>query len=92
MGTVIIFLAFGTARGDLGWERVVVDDITGESMGRCKSDLTQQWYIHLFVILHLIPIVLAGVMAYRYVHVRWKIDSGIRFLLTFLTFLLLSFK
>jgi hypothetical protein len=58
MGIVVILLAYTTGAGDFGWERVVIDDVTGESLGRCTSEFSQFWvYIS---IVNLVPLCLRG--------------------------------
>jgi hypothetical protein len=79
---VVVILAAWTATGDYRWERSEIDDITGETIGRCNGGVT---YVYMFFIylLHFVPAVLAGIMAYKTTGVD-DLYSEAKWVLTFI--------
>lgn len=61
---VIILLSVWTAKDGFVWVRNVLDENTGETIGTCASEQTLQ-YLGPIYLLHTVPTVLAGVMAYK---------------------------
>lgn len=62
--TEVILLSLMTAGGGLHWERKVLDETTGETIGGCNIDAVVG-YLSAIVIVHFIPTILAGVMAWK---------------------------
>jgi len=60
----VIVLSVWTAVDGLEWTREILDDDTGESMGKCDGDHAGV-YVGLLAVLMLIPAVLTGFMAYK---------------------------
>jgi len=54
-----------TVSGGYGWERVDIDAISGESIGRCNGPNETLAYILPIYVLHFVPVILAGVMAWK---------------------------
>lgn len=61
---VISLLAVWTAHVGFDWVRKVIDETTGETIGRCEAEHSAP-YIAPIYILHFVPTILAGVMAYK---------------------------
>ena len=59
-----VILAVWTAVGDFGWERYEIDDMSGESMGKCKGNYSIAFLVPVGV-LCVIPTVLTGIMAWK---------------------------
>ncbi|CAB9517630.1 Gamma-aminobutyric acid (GABA) B receptor [Seminavis robusta] len=60
---VVVLQSIWTARGAYGWERIEIDEVTGESIGSCTGDVAPCLYftgMFLFI-----PVALAGIMAYK---------------------------
>ncbi|CAB9524353.1 Gamma-aminobutyric acid (GABA) B receptor [Seminavis robusta] len=64
IGTVIILLSILTAGDGHGWERSTLDETTGDSIGRCVIG-DASFLIAVIYILHFIPAIMAGVMAWK---------------------------
>jgi hypothetical protein len=62
--TTLIILAIWTAVSPIEWVREEVDDITGESFGRCRGEHVTAWFAPISVIM-IIPIALTFVMAWK---------------------------
>ena len=62
--TTLIILVAWTAVSPIEWVREEVDDITGESFGRCRGEHVAEWFAPISVIL-IIPIALTFVMAWK---------------------------
>lgn len=61
---VVVLLSLWTALGSFVWVRKVIDETTGESIGRCEGDHADLWIAPIYI-LHFVPTVLAGIMAYK---------------------------
>ena len=61
---VILLLSVWTAMDNFVWVRKVLDETTGETIGRCESEHAAL-YIAPIYILHFVPTVLAGIMAFK---------------------------
>jgi 7 transmembrane sweet-taste receptor of 3 GCPR len=61
----LIFIVQGvfTASGEYGWERVEIDAVTGESIGRCTGYVAPCLLLTAFFLF--VPVSLAGLMAYK---------------------------
>ena len=66
---VLILLSVWTATTENGWHREVIDEQTGESMGRCYASGDDVGYWITIVFLSMIPPLMTGVMAYRTIDV-----------------------
>lgn len=64
----IILLACWTATSDMKWERIEVDDATGETMGKCEGGEESALWIPICVCL-MIPSILTGIMAWKTIDV-----------------------
>lgn len=60
----IIVMAIFTATDDFKWERTEIDDLTGESIGRCKGEHTAAFLVPVGIIC-LIPTLLTCIMAWK---------------------------
>jgi hypothetical protein len=60
----VVILSVWTALDSLQWNRVELNESTGESIGRCQSDQIAAFLVPLVVLL-LIPTVLTGCMAWK---------------------------
>ena len=58
----VVILSVWTASGDFGWERREVDDLSGESIGRCRGEKTLYYLVPVGIIC-VIPTLLTGLMA-----------------------------
>ncbi|CAB9524896.1 Gamma-aminobutyric acid (GABA) B receptor [Seminavis robusta] len=58
----LICLAIFTVKTDYGWWRIVIDDVTGESVGACVSQSPTMFYVPIYV-LQLITVTAACIMA-----------------------------
>ena len=63
LGAIAILTAW-TIHGEFGWIRVIIDDVSGESVGLCDGESVYQYSLPVYA-LHFIPIILSGVMAYK---------------------------
>ena len=61
---VIILLSLLSSSGNFRWERQVIDETTGETIGGCNIDPVVGYFGPIYA-LHFIPSVLAGVMAWK---------------------------
>ena len=59
-----VILSVFTATGDFHWERIEIDDVTGESIGRCKGDHSLPFLLPVGIIC-LVSTVLTGIMAWK---------------------------
>ena len=63
---MLTILSYITATGNYGWQRIIVDDTSGESVGYCAtSDGTVNWGSYVVAVLLLVPIAHAGGVAYK---------------------------
>lgn len=62
--SALAVLSVWTAIDPFQWERVVIDDVTGESIGECRSDHMTAFLAPL-VTLMIIPTILTGFMAWK---------------------------
>jgi len=53
-----------TVSGDYTWERTEIDDVSGETLGRCQGDSSLAFLLSLAIICFM-STVLTGVMAYK---------------------------
>ncbi|CAB9500493.1 Gamma-aminobutyric acid (GABA) B receptor [Seminavis robusta] len=60
----VVLLSAWTATTDFGWVREEIDELSGESIGRCTGTNTAKLLIPVDLLV-LIPVVLAGVMAWK---------------------------
>lgn len=60
----VVLLAVFTSTGDFNWERIEIDDLTGESIGRCKGEHSLAFFLPGCLIC-LVPTVLTCVMAWK---------------------------
>jgi hypothetical protein len=60
----LIILAIWTAISPIEWVREEVDDITGESFGRCQGENVAKWFTPIVVIM-IISIALTLIMAWK---------------------------
>ena len=64
-----IMLSIWTARTDYGWERVEIDEATGESMAKCAAGAEETGFWITIAVLSMIPTLLTGVMAWKTIDV-----------------------
>ena len=65
-GTCVVMLSVWTAFGGYSWHRVVIDEISGDSIGMCHSDVhgSAAYLVVLFLVVF-IPFILTGIMAWK---------------------------
>jgi len=61
---VISTLMAWTIYGDYGWERFIVDEVTGESVGLCYGE-SMYYFMGTVIAIHMVPVALAGIMAWK---------------------------
>ena len=59
-----VILAVWTATSDFGWERGEIDELSGESLGRCKGCHSAAFLLPVGIIC-VIPTLLTGIMAWK---------------------------
>ena len=59
-----IILASWTAISDFGWEREEIDDLSGESLGRCTGSHSVAFLVPVGIIC-VVPTMLTGIMAWK---------------------------
>ena len=63
---MLTILSYITATENYGWQRIIVDDLSGECVGYCAtSDGTVNWSSYVVAVLLLVPIAHAGGVAYK---------------------------
>ena len=67
--TALIMLSVWTAKTDYGWERVEIDETTGESMAKCAAGAEEIGFWIPIALLAMIPTLLTGVMAWKTIDV-----------------------
>ena len=60
---VIVIQALWTAGDAYGWERLEIDEISGESIGQCTGNVAPCLYLTGFFLF--VPVALAGAFAYK---------------------------
>ena len=60
----VVLLAIWTSTGDFVWQRIEIDSVSGESIGRCKGDTTIYFMIPIFL-LTCVPTALTCIMAWK---------------------------
>ena len=61
----LIVLSVWTALGSNGWERVIIDEVTGESIGRCNIGEGNAIFVVPLVLISFVPSALTCVMAWK---------------------------
>ena len=61
--TIIVLQALWTSADAYGWERVEIDEVTGESIGQCTGNVAPCLYLTGFFLF--VPVSLAGAFAYK---------------------------
>lgn len=60
----LVLLTVWTATGDFGWDRIELDELTGESLGKCTGTRAIPFLIPILIIL-MIPMMLTCYMSYK---------------------------
>jgi len=74
VGLTVLILGLWTGLDPLEWEREVINDVTGESIGQCQSDTIVAFIVPLILVL-LVPTLLTGYMAWC----TKDVDEGCKF-------------
>lgn len=67
--TALIMLSIWTAKTEFGWERIEIDEATGESIGKCADGAEELSFWIPIALLGMIPTFLTGFMAWRTIDV-----------------------
>ena len=63
VSATVVLTAF-TVVGDFHWERVEIDNVSGETIGRCRGDHTAAFLVPVGIIC-IIPTILTAIMAWK---------------------------